>query len=222
MYTRNGVFEVNSQGQLVTPDGLAVFSATGPIAVPLTASFDAAQRALRQIDETIGLNNSSASIRNTIMMVSPFTSATGMPAQQTVVAEHDVTANNLANVDATGFKRSQVEFQDLLYQTVNNTQNPSPDDRTTALNQQIGELQWLNSSLATPLGSQSSQAQFLSNQQTRTTNLQTNLQQDTSTLQSTDMATAIVQLQQQQELYQAGLQPAAGLNKLSLSNFIAL
>ncbi len=49
------------------------------------------------------------------MMKSLFTSATGMQAHQTVV---DTTANNLANVDTTGFKRSQVEFQDLLYQTV--------------------------------------------------------------------------------------------------------
>jgi flagellar basal-body rod protein FlgG len=49
------------------------------------------------------------------MMKALFTSATGMQAHSTVV---DTTANNLANVDTTGFKRSQVEFQDLLYQTV--------------------------------------------------------------------------------------------------------
>ena len=49
------------------------------------------------------------------MMKSLFTSATGMQAHQTVV---DTTANNLANVDTSGFKRSQVEFQDLLYQTI--------------------------------------------------------------------------------------------------------
>lgn len=49
------------------------------------------------------------------MIKSLFTAATGMMAQQTVV---DTTANNLANVDTTGFKRSQVEFQDLLYQNV--------------------------------------------------------------------------------------------------------
>jgi flagellar basal-body rod protein FlgG len=41
------------------------------------------------------------------------TSATGMMAQETLV---DVIANNLANVNTTGFKRSQVEFQDLLYE----------------------------------------------------------------------------------------------------------
>ena len=28
----------------------------------------------------------------------------------------DVISNNLANVNTTGFKRSKIEFQDLLYQ----------------------------------------------------------------------------------------------------------
>src|SRR5579871_2319315 len=40
------------------------------------------------------------------------TSASGMIAQQFVV---DNTANNLANVNTTGFKKSQVDFQDLIY-----------------------------------------------------------------------------------------------------------
>ncbi|MFC1652346.1 flagellar basal-body rod protein FlgG [Planctomycetota bacterium] len=40
------------------------------------------------------------------------TAATGMIAQQTNV---DVIANNLANVNTSGFKRSQVDFKDLLY-----------------------------------------------------------------------------------------------------------
>lgn len=40
------------------------------------------------------------------------TSATGMTAQQKMV---DVIANNLANVNTNGFKRSQIDFQDLLY-----------------------------------------------------------------------------------------------------------
>lgn len=40
------------------------------------------------------------------------TAATGMSAQQMMV---DVTANNLANINTNGFKRSQVDFQDLLY-----------------------------------------------------------------------------------------------------------
>ncbi|MBP7459946.1 MAG: flagellar basal-body rod protein FlgG [Candidatus Delongbacteria bacterium] len=41
--------------------------------------------------------------------------ATGMIAQQFNV---DTIANNLANVNTTGFKKNQVEFQDLLYQTI--------------------------------------------------------------------------------------------------------
>jgi flagellar basal-body rod protein FlgG len=43
-----------------------------------------------------------------------FTAATGMTAQQLSI---DTTANNLANVNTAGFKRSRVDFQDLLYQT---------------------------------------------------------------------------------------------------------
>ncbi len=46
------------------------------------------------------------------MMRAFSTSATGMMAQEMLV---NVIANNLANVNTTGFKRSQVEFQDLLY-----------------------------------------------------------------------------------------------------------
>lgn len=40
------------------------------------------------------------------------TAATGMTAQQQIV---DVIANNLANINTTGFKRSQLDFQDLMY-----------------------------------------------------------------------------------------------------------
>ena len=43
------------------------------------------------------------------------TAATGMDAQQTKL---DVTANNIANVSTTGYKKSRAEFQDLMYQTL--------------------------------------------------------------------------------------------------------
>lgn len=43
------------------------------------------------------------------------TAATGMSAQQMMV---DVIANNLANINTTGFKRSQIDFQDLFYVAV--------------------------------------------------------------------------------------------------------
>ncbi len=41
-----------------------------------------------------------------------YTSASGMNSQQMNL---DVIANNLANVNTTGFKKSKIEFQDLLY-----------------------------------------------------------------------------------------------------------
>ncbi len=42
-----------------------------------------------------------------------YTAATGMAAQAIGI---DVIANNLANVNTTGFKRQQVNFEDILYQ----------------------------------------------------------------------------------------------------------
>ena len=47
------------------------------------------------------------------MIRSIFTAATGMEAQRINI---DVVANNLANVNTTGFKRARADFQDLLYQ----------------------------------------------------------------------------------------------------------
>jgi flagellar basal-body rod protein FlgG len=47
------------------------------------------------------------------MMRALWTSASGMMAEQ---LQMDVLSNNLANVNTTGFKKSRVEFQDLLYE----------------------------------------------------------------------------------------------------------
>ena len=46
------------------------------------------------------------------MIKALFTSATGMTAQTTSI---DNTANNIANVNTNGFKRGEVDFQDLIY-----------------------------------------------------------------------------------------------------------
>ncbi len=46
------------------------------------------------------------------MIKALYTSATGMKAHQFLL---DVVSNNLANVNTTGFKRVQANFQDLLY-----------------------------------------------------------------------------------------------------------
>ena len=48
------------------------------------------------------------------MLRALYSSASGMEAQQMNL---DIIANNLANVNTTGFKKSKIEFQDLLYET---------------------------------------------------------------------------------------------------------
>ena len=53
--------------------------------------------------------------------------ATGMSAQQTNV---EVIANNVANINTTGFKRSRAEFADLLYQTDRAAGTAARDDDT--------------------------------------------------------------------------------------------
>lgn len=49
------------------------------------------------------------------MMRSLWTAATGMYGQQTNI---DVISNNLANANTTAFKKSRVDFKDLIYQTL--------------------------------------------------------------------------------------------------------
>ena len=46
------------------------------------------------------------------MMQSLYTASTGMLAMQTQI---DTTANNIANVNTIGFKKSRAEFADLMY-----------------------------------------------------------------------------------------------------------
>ena len=55
------------------------------------------------------------------MLRSLYSAAAGMESQQLNL---DVISNNLANVNTTGFKKSKVEFQELLYQT---TRAPGAD-----------------------------------------------------------------------------------------------
>jgi len=61
------------------------------------------------------------------------TAALGMSAQQMNV---DTISNNLANVNTTGYKRNAIEFQDLLYETI---QSGSTDGRPGS--EKPGEIQ---------------------------------------------------------------------------------
>lgn len=61
--------------------------------------------------------------------------ATGMQAQQTNV---DVIANNIANMNSTGFKRQRAAFQDLIYQQVQPPGSSTSADSRLPTGIQIG------------------------------------------------------------------------------------
>ena len=76
------------------------------------------------------------------MLKSLYTTATGMKAQQTMV---DMIANNIANVNTAGFKKSQASFEDLFYVTL---QSPGlargANDSAVPIGTQIGSGTRLN------------------------------------------------------------------------------
>lgn len=63
------------------------------------------------------------------------TAALGMTAQQLNV---DVIANNLANINTTGFKKSSIEFQDLLYETIQSGRTVGEKGYEKPSNLQVG------------------------------------------------------------------------------------
>src|SRR5512136_2040182 len=64
-----------------------------------------------------------------------WTAASGMQSQQINI---DVIANNLANVNTTGFKKSRPDFQDLMYQNLKTVGAPSTNSTTIPSGIQIG------------------------------------------------------------------------------------
>ncbi|MCL2873413.1 MAG: flagellar basal-body rod protein FlgG [Defluviitaleaceae bacterium] len=69
------------------------------------------------------------------MMRSLWTSASGMTSQQLNV---DTIANNLANVNTTGFKRERLEFQSLLYETMRRADLDAANPVSRPVNLQVG------------------------------------------------------------------------------------
>jgi flagellar basal-body rod protein FlgG len=64
-----------------------------------------------------------------------YTAASGMNAQQ---ANIDNVANNLANVNTVGFKKSRVDFEDLVYQQVKAPGTPTSQEAEAALGLESG------------------------------------------------------------------------------------
>ena len=64
-----------------------------------------------------------------------WTAATGMESQQTNI---DVIANNLANVNTSGFKKSRADFQELLYQVSKSPGSSTSADTVSPTGIQVG------------------------------------------------------------------------------------
>ncbi|MGM0452564.1 MAG: flagellar basal-body rod protein FlgG [Thermodesulfobacteriota bacterium] len=69
------------------------------------------------------------------MITALSSAATGMEAQETNI---NVIANNLANVNTTGFKRSRANFQDLMYQNARAVGSATSDDTQVPTGIQVG------------------------------------------------------------------------------------
>ncbi|ASQ29502.1 flagellar basal-body rod protein FlgG [Borrelia miyamotoi] len=69
------------------------------------------------------------------MMRALWTAASGMKAQQYNV---DTIANNLSNVNTTGFKKIRAEFEDLIYQTQRRAGTPATEDTVRPIGNQVG------------------------------------------------------------------------------------
>ena len=69
------------------------------------------------------------------MMRSLWTAASGMTSQQLNV---DTIANNLANVNTTGFKRERMEFKTLLYETMQRADRDPANPAGRPVNLQVG------------------------------------------------------------------------------------
>src|ERR1039457_94755 len=69
------------------------------------------------------------------MMRALWTAASGMQAQQKNI---DVIANNLANVNTTGFKKSRPDFEDLIYQNLKSSGAPATSATQVPNGIQIG------------------------------------------------------------------------------------
>lgn len=69
------------------------------------------------------------------MMRSLWTAASGMVGQQFNI---DTIANNLSNVNTTGFKQNRPDFEDLLYQTVRAAGTPATEETLVPVGVQVG------------------------------------------------------------------------------------
>lgn len=142
------------------------------------------------------------------------------------------SSSAITNVDSTNIRRTGTEmlhysgtsdlFQTLisLRDLIANQQGLSSADRSDALQQQLSELDRSFTNVANVVGSQSVQAEALTRLKDHLTQFRLDLGKSTDNLESADTTSAVVNLQQQMNLYQASLQIAVQINSLTLLNFL--
>jgi flagellar basal-body rod protein FlgG len=69
------------------------------------------------------------------MIRSLYTAATGMEAQQLCM---DTISHNLSNINTTGFKRSKIEFKDLIYETLKEPGSRNPEGEIAPVGIEVG------------------------------------------------------------------------------------
>lgn len=79
--------------------------------------------------------NNTAQFWSYIMLRSLWTAASGMNGMQ---FKTDTIANNLANVNTTGFKKVRADFEDLIYQTLKMAGTPATEDTVVPTGIQVG------------------------------------------------------------------------------------
>ncbi len=138
------------------------------------------------------------------------------------VTNVDSTAIVQAGSDRLDYQGTSDAFQTLisLRDDIRNSQGMSATDRTDAISRVIAELDRVSTGVIDAIGSQSVQSEYLTKLKERTADAQLNLQKDTDSVESVDMATALSDFQQQQNLYQISLQLAVQMNSMSLADFL--
>ncbi len=120
------------------------------------------------------------------------------------------------NADATDAFQILINLRD----DIRNTRGLSTTDRNAALSQHLDKLDRMTTGVLDALGTQGVQSELLTQWKDRVTDVQLSLQKQNDDLESVDVAAAITELTQYQNLYQVSLSLIQQINSLSLSDFL--
>lgn len=140
----------------------------------------------------------------------------------------EFTYINTSGITQTGTDLIDNQGSYDLFQTIiglrdalRNTNNLSNNDRHTYLARTLTEFERIRESIVEPLGIQAARAEHLQSLTFRTEDLQDELVNQNNALEATDLPTAILGLQAEENSLQGLLAVTARLNQLSLVDFLA-